>query len=114
MDLERLKDELRAFAADRDWEPFHSPKNLSMALAVEAAELMEHFQWLTEAQSRDPDPALRAKISEEIGDVLIYLTRLADQLDVDLMAAAGEKMARNAEKYPVEKARGSAAKYTEL
>ena len=112
--LDPLRDQLRDFASARDWEPFHSPKNLAMALSVEASELLEHFQWLTEAQSRDlPDEAKQA-VREEVADVLLYLIRLADQLGIDPIAAAHEKMIANEKKYPVDKARGTAKKYTEL
>jgi len=109
-----LRDALRTFAAERDWDQFHSPRNLATALAVEAAELLEPFQWLTEAQGRELPPATRAAVEEEMADVLLYLVRLADKLDVDLELAARAKMARNAEKYPVEKSRGSSRKYDQL
>jgi NTP pyrophosphatase (non-canonical NTP hydrolase) len=109
-----LRDALRAFAAERDWDQFHSPRNLATALAVEAAELLEPFQWLDDAQARNLPPATRAAVEEEMADVLLYLVRLADKLDVDLEQAARAKMARNAEKYPVEKARGTSSKYDRL
>jgi NTP pyrophosphatase (non-canonical NTP hydrolase) len=109
-----LRDALRAFAAERDWDPFHSPRNLATALAVEAAELLEPFQWLDDAQARDLPSDTRAAVEEEMADVLLYLVRLADKLDVDLEQAARAKMARNAAKYPVEKARGSSRKYDRL
>lgn len=109
-----LRDALRAFAAERDWEQFHSPRNLATALAVEAAELLEPFQWLTDEQSRDLPPETLAAVEQELADVLLYLIRLADSLDVDLEAAARAKILRNAEKYPVDKARGSSRKYDEL
>ncbi len=112
--LESLKLKLREFAAERDWDQFHSPKNFAMALIVEAAEIVEHFQWLTEAQSYDLPEATRAEVRHELADVFLYLIRLADKLDVDLLAAAEEKIALNARKYPVEKARGRADKYTRL
>ena len=112
--LHELRDALRAFAAERDWDQFHSPRNLATALAVEAAELLEPFQWLSEAESRALSPATRAAVEEEMADVLLYLVRLADKLDVDLLEAARTKMARNAGKYPVEKSRGSSRKYDEL
>ena len=112
--LRDLRDELRAFAAERDWDQFHSPRNLATALAVEAAELLEPFQWLTEAQSRSLPPDTRAAVEEELADVLLYLVRLADKLDVDLAAAARAKIVRNGEKYPVERARGSSRKYDTL
>jgi NTP pyrophosphatase (non-canonical NTP hydrolase) len=113
-DLAGLRDALRRFAAERDWEQFHTPKNLAMALSVEVAELLEHFQWLTAEQSAALDPGALARVREELADVLLYLVRLADRLDVDLLEAAREKMDRNAEKYPVDKARGSSRKYTDL
>jgi len=113
-DLEELRDLQRAFAAARDWEAFHSPKNLAMALSVEAAELAEIFQWLTEEQSRRLQPGARAAAAEEIADVLLYLVRIADQLGIDPLTAAREKIATNAIKYPADKARGLAKKYTEL
>jgi len=111
--LSHLRDLLREFAAERDWDQFHSPKNLASALAVEAAELLERFQWLTEDQSRKLPPAELAKVREEMADVLNYLVRLADKLDVNLVEAARDKIKINAQKYPVEKSRGSARKYSE-
>ena len=113
-DLDSLRDQLRAFVSERDWEQFHSPKNLAMALSVEASELLEIFQWLTEEQSRALDAKDKAAAASEMADVLLYLIRMGDQLGVDLVAAAREKMAENARKYPADKARGSAKKYTEL
>lgn len=113
-ELIKLRDSVRTFAAERDWDQFHSPKNLASAMTVEAAELLEHFQWLTEEQSRTLSEEKRIKIAEELADVLIYLVRLADKLDVDLLAAAQRKLTLNAKKYPVDKARGSSKKYTEL
>ncbi len=112
--LEALRGALRRFAAARDWDQFHLPKNLAMALSVEAAELLEHFQWLPEAESDALPPAKRAQVGEEIADVLLYLIRLADRLDIDLITAARRKMRVNARKYPVAKARGNSRKYTEL
>ncbi len=112
--LTQLRDALREFAAERDWDKFHSPKNLAAALSVEAAELLERFQWLTEDESRTLPPAQLARVREEMADVLNYLVRLADKLDVNLLDAAREKIKLNAQKYPVEKARGSAKKYSEL
>jgi dCTP diphosphatase len=113
-DLEGLRTQLRAFAAARDWDPFHSPKNLAMALSAEAAELLEIFQWLTEEQSRRLDAQARRAAADEVADVLLYLVRIADKLDLDLLAEAERKLADNERRYPVEKARGSAKKYTEL
>jgi len=112
-DLDDLRTRLREFAAARDWDRYHSPKNLSMALIAEAAELVEHFQWLSEAESAALSPEKRAAVEEELADILLYLVRLADKLDVDLAEAARRKIARNAERYPAEKVRGSAKKYTE-
>ena len=108
--LEDLKEQLREFARERDWEQFHSPKNLAMALIVEAAELVEHFQWLTEAQSRTLDAEKREQVAQELADVFLYLVRLADRLDIDLMDAAQRKSVINAHKYPADKVRGSARK----
>ena len=112
MDLQDLRLRLREFAAARDWDQFHSPKNLAMALGVEAAELMEHFQWLTEADSRELTEKTRREVAEEIADVQIYLVRLADRLGIDILAATEAKMAVNEVKYPAEKVRGSARKHT--
>lgn len=109
-----LRQDIRAFAEARDWQQFHTPKNLAMALSVEASELLEHFQWLTPEQSAALDASRREQVQQEMADVFIYLVRLADVLGVDLAAAAAAKMRLNAEKYPVEKARGIAAKYSEL
>ena len=105
---------LRAFAAERDWEQFHTPKNLAAALTVEAGEVLEHFQWLTPEQSLALPAEERAKVALELADVLLYLVRLADRTGVDLERAAWDKLALNAQKYPADKARGSARKYTEL
>ena len=113
-ELESLRQELRDFADARDWDQFHSPKNLAMALAGEAGELLETFQWLTEEQSRKPGPETLAAAGEEIADVLLYLVRLSDKLGIDPVAAAHAKLRANATKYPVDKARGNAKKYTEL
>jgi len=110
--LEALRDRLRVFVAERDWVQFHSPKNLAMAMIVEAAELVEHFQWLTEAQSADLPQEKRTEVEQEIADTFIYLLRLADVLGLDLIDAAQRKMDINARKYPVEKARGRNDKYT--
>ena len=112
--LADLRERLRRFAAERDWQQFHAPKNLAIALSVEAAELLEHFQWLSEEASRRLPAGDRAKVSAELADVLLYLVRLADELDVDLAAAARDKIELNARKYPVDGARGSSCKSTEL
>ena len=113
MDLEDLTRLLGDFVRERDWEKFHSPKNLTMALSVEASELMEHFQWLTEEESGHLSAEKRGAVEDEMADVLIYLVRLADRLGVDLMEVAERKMERNGERYPVELVRGSAKKANE-
>lgn len=109
--LAAIRERLRVFADERDWDQFHAPKNLAMALIVEAAEVVEHFQW------QDPTQALAADrtaaIAAELADVLFYLVRLADRLDIDLGAAAAEKLAVNAARYPADRVRGSARKYNE-
>jgi NTP pyrophosphatase (non-canonical NTP hydrolase) len=112
--LAELRDALRQFAAERDWDQFHFPKNLAIALSVEAAELLEHFQWLPDVESAALPAETRTKVREELADVLLYLIRLADKLDIDLAAAAFDKMTVNAKKYPVHKARGTSKKYTDL
>lgn len=113
-DLISLTQRLREFADARDWDQFHSPKNLAMALSVEAAEIVEHFQWLSEEQSNNLPEDARLKVEAELADTLIYLVRLADKLDIDLLNAAQRKIEVNEQKYPVEKARGNARKYTDL
>jgi len=112
--LRRLRERLRVFASARDWTQFHSPKNLAIALSVEAAELLEHFQWISDKDSLDMQSAKIGKIEEEMADVLLYLIRLADILNVDLVQAADRKIEANSQKYPIEKSRGHAKKYTEL
>jgi NTP pyrophosphatase (non-canonical NTP hydrolase) len=112
--LEALRQALAEFAAERDWDQFHNPKNLAMALAGETGELLEHFQWLTFEESANLPPEVRAEVELEMADVLLFLTRLADKLGVDLLQAAEKKLALNAEKYPVDKARGKATKYNRL
>jgi NTP pyrophosphatase (non-canonical NTP hydrolase) len=111
--LPALARRLREFAEERDWDQFHSPKNLAMALVGEAGELAAEFQWMTEPQSKAPDAAQLARIRSEAADVLNYLVRLADKLDIDLIAAAHDKIEDNARRYPAEKVRGSSRKYTE-
>ncbi len=111
--LRELQQRLAAFAAERDWQQFHSPKNLAMALSVEVAELVEQFQWLTEEQSRALDAERYQRVRLELADVFIYLLRIADALDVDLVHAADDKIALNERKYPVERVRGDARKYDE-
>ena len=110
--MQDLVGRLRQFAAERDWDQYHSPKNLSMALAVEAAELMEHFQWLTEAESLSLSPPKRDEVAEEVADVLLYLLRLSDKLGIDVVDAAHAKIQINSQRYPAEQARGKADKYT--
>ncbi len=107
-EFQRLAERLREFANQRVWEPFHSPKNLSMALIVEAAELVEHFQWLTEQESRELDAETLTQVELELADIFIYLVRLADQLNVDLVSTAYKKIELNERKYPVEQVRGKA------
>ncbi|THF63443.1 nucleotide pyrophosphohydrolase [Pseudothauera rhizosphaerae] len=112
--LETLRDALREFAAAREWEQFHTPKNLAMALSGEAGEVIEHFQWLTAEQSAALPDGVRGEVALELADVLLYLVRLADVLGIDLAEAARRKLAINAERYPVEAARGRADKYDRL
>jgi dCTP diphosphatase len=111
--LEDLRRRLQAFVDERDWQQFHSPKNLAMAMIVEAAELVEHFQWMTEQQSRELAPEKKDLVAQEIADTFVYLLRIAEVLDIDIIDAANRKLELNAKKYPAEKARGSNAKYTE-
>ena len=112
--LQGLARELDRFAQDRDWKQFHSPKNLASALIVEAGELLEHFQWMTDAQTRELTPEQREIVGAEIADVLLYLIQLADALGIDPVAAARAKLQVNASKYKVESARGSSKKYDKL
>lgn len=112
-DFERLKERVRQFVSERDWGQFHSPKNLSMALIVEVAELVEHFQWLTEEQSHNLPPEKLAEVELELADIQIYLISLANKLQLDLVSAAERKLTLNAQKYPADKVRGSSKKYTE-
>lgn len=112
-ELENMACALRRFAAERDWDQFHNPKNLAMALAAEAGELLEHFQWLTAEQAQNLPPDKRARVAEEIADVQAYLVRLADKLDLDISEAVEKKMRQNEAKYPADKVRGDARKYDE-
>jgi len=112
--LESLRERLRRFVSERDWDQFHNPKNLVMALSVEAGELVEHFQWLTLEQSANLPPDTRAEVELEVADVLLFLLRLCDKLDIDPLRAAAKKLDLNAKKYPVEKAHGKATKYDKL
>ena len=113
-DLQSLTQALRDFAKERDWEQFHSPKNLASALTVEAAELLEHFQWLTEEQSRNLPVQKKPDVAAEAADVFLYLLQLCDKLQIDLLVAARLKLIVNAAKYPVDRARGSSKKHTEI
>ena len=111
--MEDLRSKITAFIEERDWEQFHSPKNLAMALSVEVAEIVEHFQWLTEEQSRTLPPEKLVEVREKIGDVMMYLTELAEKLGVDPVEAAKAKLEINGRKYPAALVRGKASKYTE-
>ena len=112
-EFDALKEKIRKFVADRDWNQYHTPKNLSMALIAECGELVEHFQWLTEAESADIPSEGLEEISHEIADVFVYLLRLSDKLGIDMVEAVNHKMLLNEEKYPADEVRGSAKKYTE-
>lgn len=114
--IEEIKSRILSFARQRDWEQFHSPKNLAMAIAAESGELLEHFLWMDSEASRDcrQDPKVYAKIRQEIADILIFAIEFANMTEMDIAEAIEEKIALNEEKYPVEKARGRSAKYTEL
>ena len=112
--IEALRVRLAQFVAERDWDQFHNPKNLAMALAAEAGELLEHFQWLTAEESVQLSSETLAEVELEMADVLMFLVRLADRLDINLLMAAQRKLAINTSKYPVEKAMGRATKYTKL
>lgn len=111
--LDALRDQIREFVAERDWDQFHTPKNLATALSVEAAELLEPFQWLKTGEPGELDEPKRLAIRHEMADVLIYLIRLADKLDVNLTTAAVEKLGHNRAKYPADKVRGDSRKYSE-
>ena len=113
-EIEALQAKLREFARARDWEQFHSPKNLACALSVEVSELLEHFQWLTEEQSRTLGPETHAKVADELADVVLYALQLADKLNVDPLLAANKKLSLNESKYPADLARGKSTKYTDL
>lgn len=115
LNIEQIQEEIRQFAKEREWERFHTPKNIAMALTVESAELMEKFQWLTAEESAgELTPEQRQAISHEMADVAVYLLRLCDLMKVDLGSAIQEKMRLNADKYPVEKSKGHARKYDQL
>ncbi len=112
-DIQQLQEKLADFAKQRDWEQFHSPKNLSMALIAEAAELVEHFQWLTEKQSENLPLEKQHAVAEELADIFIYLLRISDRLDVDLIASTESKMKKNEDRYPVEQVKGDARRASE-
>ncbi|MGE5522911.1 MAG: nucleotide pyrophosphohydrolase [Rhodospirillaceae bacterium] len=112
--LTLLRERLARFADERDWNQFHNPKNLVMALSVEASELMEHFQWMTPEEAAAPPSHIRDEMALEAADVLLYLIRLCDKLGIDLAAAADNKLALNEHKYPVDKSRGRSTKYDKL
>ncbi|NLD70266.1 MAG: nucleotide pyrophosphohydrolase [Limnobacter sp.] len=112
--LRELSEQLEHFARERDWQQFHSPKNLASALIVEAGELLEHFQWLTEAESHDLPPQKLAEVREEVADVLLYLVQFASATGIDPVEAARDKLVANARRYPVEKARGNSSKHDQL
>jgi dCTP diphosphatase len=112
--LAALRSQLAQFADERNWDQFHNPKNLAMALIAEAGELVEHFQWLSPQQAENLSADAKAEVAMEIADVLLFLLRLADKLDIDPIGAAETKMKLNAEKYPVEKSKGNAKKYNRL
>lgn len=111
--LETLNQRLKAFAQERDWEQFHSPKNLSMALIAEAAELVEHFQWISEEQSYELDDAKREAVAMEMADILIFLIRCAERLDIDLVQSAWKKIAINETRYPADRVKGDARRASE-
>ena len=113
MNYEKIKKEIKEFVDERDWEQFHTPKNLSMALSVEVSELLEHFQWMPDQASYALGDAKQQLVAYEIADVFIYLLRLCDQLDIDLISVTKEKMKINDERYPVSKVKGSSKKYSE-
>ena len=110
--LDALRARVNAFVTERDWAQFHSPKNLAMAMIVEAGEVVEHFQWMTEEESRNLDAETKEQVGQELSDTLVYLLRIAEVCGVDLIEAANKKIDLNAQKYPVEKCKGSNAKYS--
>lgn len=116
MNIEKLTEHIEDFAKARDWEQFHTIKNLAMALSVESSELVEIFQWLSaeEAERIDEDPVKLSRVREELADIFVYLLKISGKLNIDLEEATFEKMAKNAEKYPVERSKGNATKYNEF
>ncbi len=113
VEIETLIQRIRQFARDRDWEQFHSPKNLAMGVSVEAAELVEIFQWLTEEESKNLDSTQQGRVEEELADVAVYLLKIADCLNIDLLDAIDRKLTKNEIKYPADLVRGSAKKYSD-
>ncbi|MDD2833298.1 MAG: nucleotide pyrophosphohydrolase [Methylotenera sp.] len=111
--LDALRNRVNSFVTERDWAQFHSPKNLAMAMIVEAGEVVEHFQWMTEQESRNLDTEAKAQVGQELSDTFVYLLRIAEVCGIDLIEAANKKIDLNAKKYPVEKCKGSNAKYTQ-
>jgi len=111
--LDALRARVNNFVAERDWAQFHSPKNLAMAMIVEAGEVVEHFQWMTEQESRNLDAETKEQVGQELSDTFVYLLRIAEVCGIDLIEAANKKIDINAQKYPVEKCKGSNAKYTQ-
>lgn len=111
--LDALRARVNNFVTERDWAQFHSPKNLAMAMIVEAGEVVEHFQWMTEQESRNLDAETKEQVGQELSDTLVYLLRIAEVCGIDLIEAANKKIDLNAKKYPVEKCKGSNAKYTQ-
>lgn len=114
MEIESISAELRKFAAERDWEQFHSPKNLASALVVEAAELLEIFQWMKEDESKNLDEPALGKVKQEIADIQIYLLRLSDVMGINIPEAVKAKISENSAKYPINKAKGNSKKYDDL
>lgn len=114
LNLGQIQKKMANFAQEREWQQFHSPKNISMALTVESSELMEIFQWMSEEDSKNPDTKTREKIKEEVADVLLYTFRLADLLNINIEEVISKKMEKNARNYPIEKSKGNSKKYTEL
>jgi len=110
--IDQLRARVNQFVEERDWAQFHSPKNLSMAMIVEAGEVVEHFQWITEADSKNLDAEKKEQVGQELSDTFVYLLRIAEVCGIDLIDAANKKIDLNAKKYPVEKAKGTNAKYT--
>lgn len=113
-DINSLTEKINQFAKDRDWDQFHSPKNLSMALVAEAGELVEQFQWLTEEESKNLSPEKKERVNDEIADVLIYTLRLCSKLGIDPLQSVNDKVQKNERKYPIALAKGNARKYSDL